>query len=62
MSDPSTIKFNQRAFNRGVQDALTLRPLREAVSEEDVDVEISARTGKPKRRYTRRDMTAENAE
>lgn len=28
----STVKFSQRAFNQGVSDLITLRPLREALA------------------------------
>lgn len=32
MAEAHTLKFDQKAFNRGVEDTFTLRPLREAVS------------------------------
>jgi hypothetical protein len=32
MSEAYILKFDRKAFNRGVEDAFTLRPLREAVS------------------------------
>lgn len=56
----------QRDVRDSVGEALIARKIarpvyqtRQVVADEPEEVEISPRTGKPKRRYKRRDMTAE---